>query len=77
MDFEFTEEQKMFQDMARQFVQQEMLPTVKEYEKEGKFARDIIQKLGNLGLIGPHIPEAYGGLGLDYLTCCLIWEQLA
>ena len=77
MDFELTEEQKMFQSMARKFAEQEILPTLHEYEKAGKLNRDTITKVGKLGLIGPHIPPEYGGLGLDYLTSMIIWEQLA
>ncbi len=77
MDFELTQEQKMFKDLARKFAEQEILPSLKEYEKEGKLHRENIRKLGQLGLIGTHIPQDYGGLGLDYVTCAVIWEQLA
>jgi alkylation response protein AidB-like acyl-CoA dehydrogenase len=77
MDFELTEEQSMFQEMARKFAEQEILPTLKDYERQGRLHRENISKLGKLGLIGPHIPQEYGGLGLDYVTCAVIWEQLS
>jgi alkylation response protein AidB-like acyl-CoA dehydrogenase len=77
MDFELTQEQKMFKDLARKFAEQEILPSLREYEKEGKLHRENIRKLGALGLIGTHIPQDYGGLGLDYVTCAVIWEQVA
>jgi alkylation response protein AidB-like acyl-CoA dehydrogenase len=77
MDFELTQEQKMFKDLARKFAEQEILPSLREYEKEGKQHRENIRKLGALGLIGLHIPQDYGGLGLDYVTCALVWEQIA
>jgi len=77
MDFELSQEQKMFKNLARRFAEEEILPSLKEYEREGKLQRDNIRKLGQLGLIGSYIPEEYGGLNLDYLTCAVIWEQLA
>ena len=76
MDFELNEEQKMFQDMARKFAEREILPTLKENVRQDKFDRDIVKKLASQGLLAPHLPQEYGGLGLDYLTSAIIWEQL-
>jgi alkylation response protein AidB-like acyl-CoA dehydrogenase len=76
MDFELNEEQKMFQDMARKFAEREILPTLKENVREDKFDPKIIKKLASQGLLAPHLPQKYGGLGLDYLTSAIIWEQL-
>lgn len=77
MDFELNQEQQMFKNLARRFAEEEIIPSLKEYEREGKLHRENIRKLGQLGLIGAHVPEEYGGLNLDYLTCAIIWEQLA
>jgi alkylation response protein AidB-like acyl-CoA dehydrogenase len=77
MNFELTEEQIMFQNMARKFAKQEMLPTLKDYERQRKVNYDVIKNMGSLGLIGVHIPQEYGGLGLDYTTSAIIWEQLS
>jgi alkylation response protein AidB-like acyl-CoA dehydrogenase len=77
MDFELTENQMMLRSMAREFAEQEMLPTLKEYEREHKVNHDLIKKMGSLGLIGAHIPEEYGGAGLDYTSAAIIWEQLS
>lgn len=77
MNFELTEEQIMFRDMARKFGKREMLPTLKDYERQRKVNYDVIKKMGSLGLIGAHIPQEYGGLGLDYTTSAVIWEQLS
>lgn len=76
MDFELTEEQKMFRDMARKFAEQEISPPLKENERQEKFDASIIKKLAAQGLLAPHIPQEYGGLGLDYLTSAIIWESL-
>jgi len=77
MDFTFTEEQMMFRNMARKFAEQEIIPTLKDIEREGKFNRGIIDKLAPLGLLGSHIPQEYGGLGVDYVTYAIIAECLA
>jgi len=76
MNFELSQEQIMFRDMARKFAEQEMLPTLKDYERQRKINYEVIKKMGSLGLIGVHIPQEYGGLGLDYTTSAIIWEQL-
>ena len=76
MNFDLTEEQKMLRDMARQFAEQEMLPKIKENERQRKIDYDITKKLAALGLKGIQIPQEYGGLGLDYLTAAIVWEQL-
>jgi alkylation response protein AidB-like acyl-CoA dehydrogenase len=76
MDFELTEEQVMFRDMAKKFAEQEILPTLIQNEREEKFDIGLIKKMGQSGLLAPHLPQEYGGLGLDYITACVIWEQL-
>lgn len=76
MDFELTEEQKMFQDMARKFAEQEILPLVKDSVRQETFDPGIIKKMAAQGLLAPHMPQEYGGLGLDYVTSALIWENL-
>ncbi len=76
MDFEITEEQRMFRDMARKFADLEILPPLKENERQEKFDPAIIKKMAAQGLLAPHMPQEYGGLGLDYITSALIWESL-
>ena len=76
MDFELTEEQRMFRDMARKFAEQEILPPLKENERQEIFDPAIIKKMAAQGLLAPHMPQEYGGLGLDYVTSALIWESL-
>jgi len=77
MDFEFTKEQMMFRDMAKEFGQREVLPSVQERDREEKFPFEILKKLASLGLMGIRIPTEYGGLGLDWTTLGLVTEQLA
>lgn len=77
MDFELTEEQRMFRDMARQFAEREIIPPLKENERREIFDPGIIKKLAAQGLLAPHIPQEYGGTGLDYVTSAIIWESLS
>ncbi len=77
MDFDLTAEQKMLQENARQFALKEMLPTIREYEEKREINRDLTKKMGELGMLGIHIPEQYGGAGYDYTAAALIWEQLS
>ena len=73
MNFDLTEEQRMLQENARQFALKEMLPTIREYEEQRKINRDLTKKMGELGMLGIHIPEQYGGAGYDYTAAALVW----
>jgi alkylation response protein AidB-like acyl-CoA dehydrogenase len=77
MNFELNEEQKMLRDMARKFAEQEMLPSLREYESARKVNHDLLKKMAPLGLRGIHIPKEYGGAGLSYSDAVIIWEQLS
>jgi alkylation response protein AidB-like acyl-CoA dehydrogenase len=77
MDFELTQEQTMFRDMAHKFAEQEMLPRLKEFEREEKHFHDIVKKAKEVGLIAPHIPEEYGGLGVSRVTLAVILEEVS
>jgi alkylation response protein AidB-like acyl-CoA dehydrogenase len=76
MDFELTQEQTMFREMAHKFAEQEILPYLREYEREEKYFESVVEKAKEVGLIGPHIPEKYGGLGLGRVTLAVILEEL-
>jgi butyryl-CoA dehydrogenase len=77
MDFELSEEQSMLQTMAKQFADREMLPTLREYERQHKMNYGLIKKVADQGLLALHLPEEYGGGGLDYIAAALAWEQLS
>jgi alkylation response protein AidB-like acyl-CoA dehydrogenase len=76
LNFELNEQQVMFRDMAGKFAEQEMLPSLKSGLREDRFDRGLIRKMADQGLLAAHMPEEYGGLGLDYVTSAVIWEQL-
>jgi glutaryl-CoA dehydrogenase (non-decarboxylating) len=76
-NFELTERQKAVRAMARNFAQKEILPNVQQWEKDGFYPKDIVNKMGELGMLGVFVPEEYGGAGLDYLSYGVICEEIA
>jgi acyl-CoA dehydrogenase len=76
VDFTLTDEQKDMREMAHDFAEKEMRPVAWDYDKEGTWPQEIIEKAWEVGLMNTHLPEEYGGPGLDYLTGCLIEEEI-
>lgn len=76
VDFTLTDEQKDLREMAHNFADKEMRSVAWEYDKDGTWPQEVIDKAWEVGLMNTHIPEAYGGPGLDYLSGCLIEEEL-
>ncbi|SPD74498.1 Acyl-CoA dehydrogenase [uncultured Desulfobacterium sp.] len=70
-----TEEQQMLIDMMGKFAEKEIAPNILQWEEEGKFARHIFDKLGELGFCGMTITEEYGGGGLGYMTYAMVLEE--
>ncbi len=77
MDFNLTEDQQSFADLATQFAEHELAPNAARWDKEHHFPKDVIQKAGELGFCGLYTPECEGGLGLSRLDSAIIFEQLA
>jgi butyryl-CoA dehydrogenase len=77
MNFELSEEQMMLRDMAYKFAEQEMAPTLRDYERKREINYKVIKKMAELGLLAVHLPQEYGGAGLDYVSSAIIWEQLS
>jgi len=76
MNFDLTDEQIQVRDMVREFSQREVAPHIREWDAEGKIDRGLIDKLGETGILGLPIPEAYRGLGLDYISLALACDEL-
>lgn len=76
MNFDLTEEQQQVREMVREFARREVAPNIQEWDASGEFHRDILDKMGELGILGLPIPERYGGLGLDYVSLALACEEL-
>lgn len=76
MDFSFSEEQSLLRKTVRQFVDNEILPHIAEWDSKGGFDPAIWNRLAELGLMGVCIPEKYGGSGMDYNSLAIVCEEL-
>ena len=77
MDFELTEEQSRIRDAVREFAESEIVPRAAEREKDGRFPRETLDRLAEMGVLGMMVPEQYGGAGADALSYVLVIEELA
>ncbi|TFI46514.1 acyl-CoA dehydrogenase, partial [Diaphorobacter sp. DS2] len=76
MNLRFTEEQEMMRKMVRDFAQAEIAPFVEKME-QGEFPREILRKMGELGLMGIPIPEKYGGSEMDFTSYIIAIHELS
>ncbi|XP_018574353.1 probable medium-chain specific acyl-CoA dehydrogenase, mitochondrial [Anoplophora glabripennis] len=76
-NFELNDTQKEFQELARKFAREEIIPVAAEYDRTGKYPWEVIKKAHSLGLMNGHIPEEYGGMGFGVFDSCLLAEELA
>ena len=72
-----TEEQRMIRDMARDFASERLAPNAAEWDREHIFPSDELKEMGQLGLFGMTIPEAWGGAETDYVSFALAIEEIA
>ena len=77
MNFQFTEEQTLIQDMARGFAQSELAPHSIRWDEEKHLDRAVFTKAAALGFCGIYTSETHGGTGLSRLNSAIVFEQLA
>jgi acyl-CoA dehydrogenase len=77
VDFTLTDEQRNLREMAHDFAAKEMRPVAWEYDRDGTWPQDIVEKAWDVGLMNSHIPEEYGGAGAGFLDGCVIEEELS
>src|SRR3954454_17960606 len=77
VSFALTEEQKALRALAREFAEKEIRPKAAEYDEHQTHPVDVIAKAHDLGLMNPHVPQEYGGLGLSVLEGVLMGEELS
>merc|ERR1712093_169536 len=77
VSFILSEDQQAIQDLTRQFTKEQIVPVAAQYDRSMEYPMPVIKKAWEAGLVNTHIPEAYGGPGLDMLSCSLISEELA
>lgn len=76
MNFNLTENQRMIQEMTRDFAKQRVLPYRNEWDDKEHFPIDILKEAGELGLLGVLVPEEYGGSGMGYLEYVSVLTEL-
>jgi alkylation response protein AidB-like acyl-CoA dehydrogenase len=77
MDLSLTPEQKQIKEMVADFVDEEVVPRASEIDHEDEFPWDLVEEMGDLGLMGAPFPEEYGGAGLDYHAYPIALEEIA
>ncbi len=77
MDFSLTEEQQAMRDMAKNFAEKKIAPTMEEDEKEHRFRKEIVKEMANLGFFGCIAPEKYGGNETGYIAASIMAEEIA
>ena len=77
ISFELSEEQKAITKVAHEFAEKEIRPVAAEYDEEEKYPEHFIEKAFEAGMTYLYVPEEYGGQGMDFLTACLVNEELS
>ena len=77
MDFNYSEEQDLIANSAKEFAEQFIRPHVMEWDESQHFPADVLHKAGEMGFMGAFIPEEYGGSGLGYHEYIAIIEEIS
>jgi len=77
IDFGLTEDQELLRAEVRRFAEGRIRPGTAERDREHRFPEEILREMGEMGLLGMMVAEAYGGAGLDALSYCLAIEEVA
>ena len=76
MDLALSPEQELIRSTAREFVEHEIAPHARDWDRAEEMDRGIVAKLAEVGFLGAALPEEYGGMGLDTVSYCLVTEEL-
>jgi len=76
MDFELNEEHRMIEKMVYDFARKEVMPIIKEYDRNHTFPHELLPKMAAQGFLGVCLPVRYGGAGMDYIALGLVSEGL-
>jgi butyryl-CoA dehydrogenase len=76
MTFALSEEHEAFRKVVREFAEAEISPHAEEWDREHHFPVDVVQQMGDLGLMGLPFPERIGGSGGDFTSFCVAVEEL-
>ena len=76
MNFDLTEEQRMWKKIVHDFVAAEVQPKAREVDETDQFNWEAVRKMGPIGLLGLNVPEAYGGAGVDAISAAIAIEEI-
>ena len=77
MDFQLNDEQRLYRDTLRTFVDKEIVPVAREWEQSGRYPTEIVDAMKQLGLFGLAVPEEYGGMAADTVSFALTFEEIS
>lgn len=77
MNINFSEEHEMMRKMVREFAQNEVASAIDKMEEQDRFPKEMITRMGELGLMGVPIPEKYGGSGMDFTSYVIAIHELS
>src|SRR5829696_291015 len=77
MNFELSKEQQEIRGQAAEFAAREVAPRAAEWDREARFPAEVFEKLSEAGFMGLCVPEEYGGAGSDFLSYCLLIEEIS
>jgi len=77
LDFDLTREQEMIRKEVRKFAQSEIAPVAADLDEQEEFSAELTRKMGEIGLFGMFVSEAYEGQGMDYLSYIIAVEEIA
>ena len=77
MDFALNEQQRMVQQMARDFATREVEPKARELDRDARWPTELVSRMAELGLLGVAIPEAHGGAGMDCVSYSLAMQEIS
>jgi len=77
IDFELSEDQRVLQASVREMCERLIVPNARRWDEEEKFPHEIVPALGEMGLLGMQIPEAYGGAGMKFHDYVIALEEVA
>ncbi|MQA05119.1 MAG: acyl-CoA dehydrogenase [Streptosporangiales bacterium] len=77
MDFELSDEQRLFRESLRDFVDREIRPVAQEWEASDRYPTEIVATMRQLGLFGLTVPEEFGGMAADMVSFALVFEEIS
>jgi len=77
MDFSLSQEQRQIRDAVAEFVDEEVVPRAAEIDETDEFPAELVEQIGELGIMGAPFPEEYGGSGLDYHSYAIALEEIS